>query len=199
MFFRVWLTSFSVIFGSNQLDKLYSLLFVTIVHIKFHHHKPSWGPLNGGGGRMPLAPYKEEHCQRHNGPKDWVLLTKVTSLGYITSSYTNLLDQASTSKSQPNISILTRPTFRISTKIRLHNLNQASAAQYWPNFSFRSNQIPPELKLKNCDQTLCSKSEQKFSFMTKLQLLHQHDSQHHEKQQYKKNLNKFGGGNLGCG
>ena len=31
----------------------------------------------------PLAPYKEEHCQRHKGPKGWVPLTKVTLLGYI--------------------------------------------------------------------------------------------------------------------
>ena len=38
-----WL-HFCVILGSNQLDKLHSLFFVTIVHIKFHHHKPSWGP-----------------------------------------------------------------------------------------------------------------------------------------------------------
>ena len=29
----------------------------------------------------------------------------------------------------------------------------------------------PELQLQNLDQTLCSKSEQKFSFMTKPQLL----------------------------
>ena len=71
--------------------------------------------------------------------------------------------------------------------IRLHYLNQASAAKYWPNFSFRSNQISPELKRRNLDQTLCLKSEQKFSFMTKLQLpnLNQHDSQYQEKQQYK--------------
>ena len=142
-------------------------------------------PLNGGGGRMPLSPYKEEHCQRHNGPKGWVLLTKVTSLGYITSSYTNLFDQASTSKSQPSISTSTRPSFRILTKITLHNPNQASAAKHWPNFSFRSNQISPEFKLQKFDQTLCSKPGQKFSFTTKLQLLHQHDSQHQEKQQYK--------------
>ena len=51
-------------------------------------------------------------------------------------------------------------------------------------------QILPELKLQNFDQTLCSKSEQNFSFMTKLQLpnLHivvQHNSQHQEKEQYK--------------
>ena len=31
-----------------------------------------------------------KHCQRHNGPVGWVLLTKVTSLGHITSSFTNL-------------------------------------------------------------------------------------------------------------
>ena len=100
-----------------------------------------------------ISHHEDLTSQRHNGPKGWVLLTKVTSLGYITSSYTNLLDQASTSKSQPNISILTRPSFRISTKIRLHNLNQASAAKYWPNFSFSSNHFLPELKLQNFDQT----------------------------------------------
>ena len=38
---------------------------------------------------------KAKHCQRHNGPEGWVLLnTKVTSLGHITSSNTNL-DQTS--------------------------------------------------------------------------------------------------------
>ena len=31
-----------------------------------------------------------KHCQRHNGPEGWVLVTKVTSLGHITSSHTNL-------------------------------------------------------------------------------------------------------------
>ena len=48
------------------------------------------------------------------------------------------LDQASTSKSQPNISILTKakikiltkPSLRILTKIQLGNLNQTSAAKY---------------------------------------------------------------------
>ena len=53
-----------------------------------------------------------KHWQRHNGPEGWVLLTKVTSLGHITSSYSNLqyLDQAPTSKSQPSISISTKLT-----------------------------------------------------------------------------------------
>ena len=49
-----------------------------------------------------------KHCQRHNGPEGWVLLTKVTSLGHITSSYTNL-DQTS-SESRPSTN------FKISTK-----------------------------------------------------------------------------------
>ena len=53
--------------------------------------------------------------------------------------------------------ILTKPSFRISTKIKLHNLNQASAAKYWSNFSFK---ILPELQLQNLYQTLYSKSEQ---------------------------------------
>ena len=56
--------------------------------------------------------FKAKHCQGHNGPEGWVHLTKVTSLGHVTSSYPNLdqissaiFDKESTSKSQPNISI----------------------------------------------------------------------------------------------
>ena len=123
-------------------------------------------------------------CQRHKGREGWVQLTKVICVSHITSSkqilikyYHQNLDQASTSKYQPNISnsaswlnlkfkILTKPSFRISTKIKLHNLNQASAAKYWSSFK-----ILPILQLQNIDQTLCSKSEQKFRFMTKTQLL----------------------------
>ena len=62
--------------------------------------------------------FNQKHCQRHNGPEGWVVLTKVTPLGHITSSYTNLqnLDQPPTSKSQPNISI--------STELKHKNLDQ---------------------------------------------------------------------------
>jgi len=42
-----------------------------------------------------------KHCQRHNGPEGWVLLTKVTSLGHITNSHTNL-DQTSWESQQQN-------------------------------------------------------------------------------------------------
>ena len=43
-------------------------------------------------------------------------------------------------------------------------------AKYWPNSSFK---ILPQLQLQNPYQTLCSKSEQKLSFMTKPQLQQQ--------------------------
>jgi len=76
-----------------------------------------------------------------------------------------------------NFKILTKRIFWVSTKNNLHNLNQGSAAKYWLNFSFK---ISHELQLQNLDQTLCSKSGQKFYFMTKLQLpnLHQLSSNH---------------------
>ena len=44
---------------------------------------------------------------------------------------------------------------------------KTSAAKYWPISSFK---ISPEVQLQNLDQTLCTKSEQKFNFMTKPQL-----------------------------
>ena len=57
---------------------------------------------------------QHKHCQRHNGLEGWVFLTKVTSLGHITSSWIF-------HKSWSNF------IFRISTKHQLQNLNQASA------------------------------------------------------------------------
>ena len=66
-----------------------------------------------------------------------------------------------------NFKILTRPSFRISTKIQLHNLYKTSSAKNWANSSLN---ILPKLQIQNIDQTLCSKSEQKFSLITKPQL-----------------------------
>ena len=71
----------------------------------------------------------KKHCQRHNGPEGWVLVTKVTYLGHITNYHTNL--EQTSSESRPstnykistkhqqnfNLKILTKPSFRISTKI----------------------------------------------------------------------------------
>ena len=59
-----------------------------------------------------------------------------------------------------------KPSFRI-LKIQLHNLYKTSAEKRLAKLQL---QILPELQLQNLDQTLCSKSEQKFSFLTKPQL-----------------------------
>ena len=120
-----------------------------------------------------------KHCQRHNGPEGWVLLTKVTSSGLITSCYTNR-DQTSsdrlstnfkfqrnistltklklenwpilTSGFWPQLNFITKPSIssKIMTKLQLQNLAWTSTSKYWPNL-----------------ETLCSKSEQKLNFMTK--------------------------------
>ena len=42
-----------------------------------------WNPLI----KFFTSCHMNKHCQRHNGPGSWVKLTKVTSLGHITSSY----------------------------------------------------------------------------------------------------------------
>ena len=52
-----------------------------------------------------LSIYLSKHCQRHNGPEGWVLLTKATSLGHITSSYTNLDQTSSESRPSTNFKI----------------------------------------------------------------------------------------------
>ena len=65
----------------------------------------SWSDLIGWV-KWPLS---IKHCQRHNGPEDWVHLTKVTSWGHITNSNTNL-DQISSSESRLSIN------FKISSK-----------------------------------------------------------------------------------
>ena len=62
-------------------------------------------------------------------------------------------------KSWPNLALEFRP-------------QKASAAKYWPNFSFK---ILPELQLQKIDKALRPKSEQEFNFVAKIQLpnLHQ--------------------------
>ena len=62
----------------------------------------------------------EKHCQRHNGPEGWVL---------ITSSNTNL-DQISSSESRPSI------IFKISTKHQ--PLHKTWASKSWPNLASES-------------------------------------------------------------
>ena len=107
-----------------------------------------------------------KHCQRHNGPEDWVHLTKVTSWGHIKNWYTNL-DQISSSESRTKhqlqnfkqtsasrlnlkFKILSKPSFRISTKIQpltkhyrhntdktpASNLAWTSTSKSWANVVF---------------------------------------------------------------
>ena len=81
---------------------------------------------------------------------------------------------------------MTKPIFRILTKIELHNhmkhqQQNNDQTKIHLGFNILQNisrkkltelqlQILPELQLQNFDQTLCSKSEQKVSFLTKPQL-----------------------------
>ena len=108
----------------------------------------------------------QKHCQRHNGPEGWVLITKVSYLGHITSSQTNL-DQISSSKSWLNIASESRPRiiFIIATKGQQQNIDLTSAS-------------------KSFAKILRAKSGQKIVFMTKLQLLSINTSNSN-------NLNKF--------
>ena len=109
-----------------------------------------------------LHRFFHKHCQRHNGPEGWVLLTKVTSLGHITSSNTNL-DQTS-SESRPCINFKisikhhhfdktkpeSRPTMNLiaKTKHQQQNNNQTSASKSCRNINFKILNKPWNLVLK---------------------------------------------------
>ena len=161
--------------GSSQQGRCWAPTY-TIYHFIFHtlffKYLPAgwWWFEIGSSCRSKGPPGREnKHCQRHNGPEDWVHLAKVASWSHIKSSNINLDHIPSSEsricinkKSQPNISIstklkfkiLTKPSFRISTKIQLHNLYKTSAAKWWTNSSFK---ILPELQLQNLDQP-CAQS-----------------------------------------
>ena len=97
-----------------------------------------------------------KHCQRHNGPKGWVYITRSQCTVHKTWTYYNVIIsiiKALTSKPKPNIStstkskvkILTIPSFRILTKIQLltstkhqqQNTDQTSASKSRLNFDFK--------------------------------------------------------------
>ena len=89
-----------------------------------------------------------KHCQRHNGPEGWVHLAKVIlqvqtqilieyHLQNFDSASTRNLNQTSASPLNLKFKMLTQPSFRISTKIRLHNLYKTSAAKCWTSSSFK--------------------------------------------------------------
>ena len=101
-------------------------------------------------------------CLKQNIAKgtteDWVLVTKVTSFGHITSSQTNL-DQISSSKSWPNIASESRPRiiFIIATKRQQQNT--------WLNLNFKIL------------------TKHSFQICTKLSYYRQHASKHKHEQQ----------------
>ena len=53
------------------------------------------------------------------------------------SASTKNLNQTSASPLNLKFKVLTKPSFRISTKIQLHNLYKTSAAKCWTNFNFK--------------------------------------------------------------
>ena len=104
-----------------------------------------------------------KHCQRHNGPEGWVHITESrSSINFKISTKHQHLDY------KAKVKILTKPSFRILTKIQLRNFNQTSAAKYWPNFSFKirlnlnlkilTKVLKVWTKVKLYDQTSASKS-----------------------------------------
>ena len=90
----------------------------------------------------------KKHCQRHNGPEGWVLLTKETS------SYTNLdqIPKFKIFRPNFNIKILTKHSLHNLTKPQQQNTDQTSVSK-----------VSLELQLQTLGQTLCSKSEQNLA------------------------------------
>ena len=86
------------------------------------------------GGKLSVFDFSTlhyKHCQRHNGPEGWVLLTRETS------SYT-YLDQI--------------PIFKISTKH--HHFDQTLTSNFWRNINFitlpsLSSKILTKLQFQN--------------------------------------------------
>ena len=116
--------------------------------------------------------WRLKHCQRHNGPEGWVLLTKETS------SYTNLdqIPKFKIFRPNFNIKILTKHSLHNLTKPQQQNTDQTSVSK-----------VSLELQLQTLGQTLCSKSEQNlalwpnFSFQNCIKL--SSNLSHHQHQQ----------------
>ena len=82
--------------------------------------------------------------------RGWILPKEITSCHkFLHKSLPNFIFRISTKVQLQNLSqtsafwlnlnfkILTKPSLWILTKIKLDKLNQATAANYWPNFSFK--------------------------------------------------------------
>ena len=71
----------------------------------FPHVDPSLSNSSCQNFIQKLWKYLCKHCQKHNGPKGWV---HITSSQILIKFHLQNLDQASTSKSQSNISLSTK-------------------------------------------------------------------------------------------
>ena len=165
--FRI-LLGFSFLRAAIQFNKnlsnlgyaIYLQIFHGMLSLQYQHFQ-SFNPRN----RAPFMllyqtinifelriTFNVKHCQMHNGPKAWVVLTQILMKFHLQKQ-----DQASPTKSQ-------------------EYTDQTSASKSCLNFNLikllNTDQTPASnvAWLLTSDQTLCFKSEQKFSFMTKPQL-----------------------------
>ena len=71
---------------------------------------------------------------------EWFLLKSWSNIiwGISTKHQLQNLNRTSASRLNLKFKILSKPSFRISTKIQIHDLYKTSATKYWPNSSFRS-------------------------------------------------------------
>ena len=108
--------------------------------------------------------FNQKHCQRHNG-NSFLSYHKFSN-----KPWSDFIFIISMKQQLQNLNQTSAFWLNLNNNNNFHK--QRSAAKYWVNSSFK---ISPELQLYNLDLTLCSKSGQKFDFMTKLQLpnLHQ--------------------------
>ena len=116
------------------------------------------------------AVIKFQDFQRHNGPGRGLSSAYKSYLfrsyhKFKQKSWSNFIFSISTKRQLQNLDqtpacqkslkfeILTKPSFRISTEIQLHNIYKTSAAKYWPNTRLK---ILLELKIltKPCVQSL---------------------------------------------
>ena len=139
-----------------EIRPLLYILFPTKQKIYIHYQLVYLPNIDSSISTANHISDKNKHCQKHNGLEGWVLLTKITSFvisKFLQKFWSNFISIISTKHQLQNLNqisafwlnlnfkILTKPSFRISTKIKLHNLHQASTAKYWPKFSFK---ISPE-------------------------------------------------------
>ena len=100
-----------------------------------HDDQPLWGQWCQGEINF-------KHCQRHNGPEGWVLLTKVTYFSHIKRSNTKYWPST-------NFKISTLANISISTKLKIQDIDQT-----WPQ---NLDQDSTSLPLQNISSKILTK------------------------------------------